>query len=58
VARITAGYEDYEDAREAMKPRQPHGRLVSPEEIAAYLASDGAGSVGVAMVVNGGVTAR
>jgi NAD(P)-dependent dehydrogenase (short-subunit alcohol dehydrogenase family) len=45
-----------------MKARQPHGRLVSPEEIAAmaaYLASDEADSVvGAVMVVDGGMTAR
>jgi NAD(P)-dependent dehydrogenase (short-subunit alcohol dehydrogenase family) len=45
-----------------MEERQPHGRLVSPEEIAAmaaYLASDEAASViGAAMVVDGGMTAR
>ncbi len=62
VARITAGYEDPEDAREKMKARQPHGRLVSPEEIAAmaaYLASDEADSVvGACMAVDGGMTAR
>lgn len=62
VARITAGYEDPEDAREKMKARQPHGRLVSPGEIAAmaaYLASDEADSVvGACMVVDGGMTAR
>lgn len=62
VERITAGYEDPEEARAKMKARQPHGRLVSPEEIAAmaaYLASDEAASVvGAAMVVDGGVTAR
>jgi NAD(P)-dependent dehydrogenase (short-subunit alcohol dehydrogenase family) len=62
VARITAGYDDPEEARETMKARQPHGRLVSPEEIAAmaaYLASDEAGSaVGACMVVDGGMTAR
>jgi NAD(P)-dependent dehydrogenase (short-subunit alcohol dehydrogenase family) len=62
VARITAGYEDPKDAREKMKARQPHGRLVSPEEIAAmaaYLASDEADSVvGAVMVVDGGMTAR
>jgi NAD(P)-dependent dehydrogenase (short-subunit alcohol dehydrogenase family) len=53
---------DPEDAREKMKARQPHGRLVSPEEIAAmaaYLASDEADSVvGACMVVDGGMTAR
>ena len=62
VARITSGYDDPEEARERMKARQPHGRLVSPEEIAAmaaYLASDEAASVvGAAMIVDGGVTAR
>lgn len=62
VARITAGYSDPEEARERMKARQPHGRLVSPEEIAAmaaYLASGDAGSViGAAMIVDGGMTAR
>jgi NAD(P)-dependent dehydrogenase (short-subunit alcohol dehydrogenase family) len=62
VQRITEGYDDPEAARAAMKARQPHGRLVSPEEIAAmavYLSSDDAGSiVGAAMVVDGGMTAR
>jgi NAD(P)-dependent dehydrogenase (short-subunit alcohol dehydrogenase family) len=62
VARITAGYDDPAAARAAMEARQPHGRLVTPEEIAAmaaYLASDEAGSVvGAAMVVDGGMTAR
>jgi NAD(P)-dependent dehydrogenase (short-subunit alcohol dehydrogenase family) len=62
VDRITAGYEDPAEARAAMEARQPHGRLVAPEEIAAmaaYLASDEAASViGAAMVVDGGMTAR
>jgi NAD(P)-dependent dehydrogenase (short-subunit alcohol dehydrogenase family) len=62
VARITAGYDDPQEAREMMKARQPHGRLVTPEEIAAmaaYLASEEAGSiVGACMVVDGGMTAR
>lgn len=62
VARITAGYDDPEEARAQMQARQPHGRFVSPEEIAAmaaYLSSDEAGSViGAAMVVDGGMTAR
>ncbi len=62
VERITSGYDDPEKARDTMKARQPHGRLVSPEEVAAmaaYLASDEAASaVGAAMVVDGGVTAR
>jgi NAD(P)-dependent dehydrogenase (short-subunit alcohol dehydrogenase family) len=62
VARITSGYDDPEEAREQMKARQPHGRLVTPEEIAAmaaYLCSDEAASVvGAYMIVDGGVTAR
>jgi len=62
VQRITSGYDDPEKARETMKARQPHGRLVTPDEIAAmaaYLASDEAGSViGTCMVVDGGMTAR
>jgi NAD(P)-dependent dehydrogenase (short-subunit alcohol dehydrogenase family) len=62
ISRITAGYENPEEARAQMKARQPHGRFVSPEEIAAmaaYLASDEAYSViGAAMVVDGGLTAR
>jgi NAD(P)-dependent dehydrogenase (short-subunit alcohol dehydrogenase family) len=45
-----------------MEERQPHGRLVSPEELtamAAYLACEESASViGAAMVVDGGMTAR
>jgi len=62
VARITSGYDDPEEARANMQARQPHGRFVTPEEIAAmaaYLASDESASViGACMVVDGGVTAR
>lgn len=62
VTRITAGYDDPEEARARMQARQPHGRFVQPEEIAAmaaYLASDEAASViGACMVVDGGMTAR
>jgi NAD(P)-dependent dehydrogenase (short-subunit alcohol dehydrogenase family) len=62
VRRITAGHPDPEAAREAMRARQPHGRLVAAGEVAAmiaYLASDEAASViGAAMVVDGGMTAR
>ena len=62
VQRITSGYDDPEEARANMRARQPHGRLVTPEEIAAmaaYLASDESASViGACMVVDGGVTAR
>jgi NAD(P)-dependent dehydrogenase (short-subunit alcohol dehydrogenase family) len=59
IDRITGGDAD---TRRAMQERQPHGRFVAPEEIAAmaaYLASDEAGSaVGAVMVVDGGMTAR
>lgn len=62
VGRITAAYDDPEAARAAMRARQPHGRLVTPEEVAAmvaYLASDEAASViGAVMVVDGGMSAR
>jgi NAD(P)-dependent dehydrogenase (short-subunit alcohol dehydrogenase family) len=62
VERITQNYDDPQAARQAMNDRQPHGRLVSPEEVAAmavYLASDEAGSTnGSVMVVDGGWTAQ
>jgi NAD(P)-dependent dehydrogenase (short-subunit alcohol dehydrogenase family) len=62
IDRITSGYDDPQEARKNMQARQPHGRFVQPEEIAAmaaYLASDESGSViGACMVVDGGVTAR
>ena len=62
IARITAGYDDPEEARAKMEARQPHSRFVTPEEIAAmaaYLASDESAScIGACMVVDGGVTAR
>ena len=61
IGKITAGYADPEEARRRMRERQPHGRFVRPEEVAAmaaYLASDEAASVvGACMVVDGGVTA-
>ena len=62
IDRITSGYDDPEAARTEMQARQPHGRFVTPQEIAAmaaYLASEEAASVvGACMVVDGGVTAR
>jgi NAD(P)-dependent dehydrogenase (short-subunit alcohol dehydrogenase family) len=62
VSRITAGYDDPEEARANMQARQPHNRFVTPEEIAAmaaYLASDESAScIGACMIVDGGVTAR
>lgn len=62
ISRITAGYDDPQEARAKMQARQPHGRFVTPEEIAAmaaYLASDESAScIGACMVVDGGMTAR
>jgi meso-butanediol dehydrogenase / (S,S)-butanediol dehydrogenase / diacetyl reductase len=62
IDRITAGYDDPEEARARMQARQPHSRFVTPEEIAAmaaYLASDESAScIGACMVVDGGMTAR
>ena len=62
IERITSGYDDPEEARKNMQARQPHGRFVQPEEIAAmaaYLASEESASViGACMIVDGGVTAR
>jgi NAD(P)-dependent dehydrogenase (short-subunit alcohol dehydrogenase family) len=62
VRRITEDLPEPEAARAVMRARQPHGRLVSAQEIAAmaaFLASDEAGSiVGAAMIVDGGLTAR
>ena len=59
IERITQTYEDPEAAKKAMKERQPHGRLVTPDEIAAmavYLASDESKStIGSVMVVDGGM---
>ena len=62
ISRITAGYDDPNEARANMEARQPHKRFVTPEEIAAmaaYLASDESAScIGACMIVDGGVTAR
>lgn len=62
IDRITKTYDDPAKAKDAMRERQPHGRLVTPDEIAAmavYLASDESKStIGAVMIVDGGVTAR
>ena len=62
IERITQTYENPTEAKKGMTDRQPHGRLVSPDEIAAmavYLASDESKStVGTVMVVDGGMTAK
>ncbi|RZS91107.1 NAD(P)-dependent dehydrogenase (short-subunit alcohol dehydrogenase family) [Motilibacter rhizosphaerae] len=60
VGRLLAGAEDPVAARAALVARQPHGRLVSADEVAAavaYLASPAAGSTtGTELVVDGGLT--
>ena len=60
VARLLASAEDSEAERRALEARQPMGRLVSPEEVAAavlYLASPAAASVtGTVLAVDGGMT--
>jgi NAD(P)-dependent dehydrogenase (short-subunit alcohol dehydrogenase family) len=62
VDRIVSEFDDPAAERARMEARQPHGRLVTPEEVAAmvaFLASDSAASiVGACMVVDGGATAR
>src|SRR5947207_1996619 len=59
VARLLAKAEDSEAERRALEARQPMGRLITPEEVAAavlYLASPAAASVtGTALAVDGGM---
>ena len=57
VARLLDNAIDPDSERAALGARQPHGRLVSPEEIAdAYLPSPQSGSpTGVSLVVDGGM---
>lgn len=61
VGRLLSAAADPEAERAALEARQPHGRLVSPEEIAAaiaYLASPFAGSTtGMDLAVDGGMQA-
>lgn len=61
VGRLLAAAADPDAERAALEARQPHGRLVSPEEVAAavaYLASPLAGSTtGVDLAVDGGMQA-
>lgn len=62
IDRIVGQTDDPAAEKQRMRERQPHGRFVQPEEIAAmvaFLASDEAASiVGATMVVDGGMTAR
>jgi 2-keto-3-deoxy-L-fuconate dehydrogenase len=59
VARLLAQADDPEAERAALAARQPHGRLVTPQEVAtavAYLASPSSGSTtGVCLDVDGGM---
>ncbi|HST86336.1 MAG TPA: SDR family oxidoreductase [Kineosporiaceae bacterium] len=59
IDRLLARAEDPEGERAALDARQPHGRLVSAEEVAtavAYLASPRSGSTtGIGLAVDGGM---
>jgi NAD(P)-dependent dehydrogenase (short-subunit alcohol dehydrogenase family) len=59
VGRLLDAADDPAAERAALEARQPHGRLVSPEEVAdavAYLAGPRAGSTtGIALAVDGGM---
>jgi 2-keto-3-deoxy-L-fuconate dehydrogenase len=59
IGRLLAQADDPAAERAALEARQPLGRLVSPDEVAAaivYLASPAAGSVtGTALAVDGGM---
>ena len=59
VQRLLAGADDPDAERAALEARQPHGRLVSAEEVAdavAHLAGPRASSTtGVALAVDGGM---
>lgn len=59
IGRLLASADDPAAERAALEARQPHGRLVSADEVAdavAYLAGPGAGSTtGIALAVDGGM---
>jgi len=60
VARLLAQAADPQAERAALVARQPHGRLVRPEEVAtaiAFLANPRCGSItGAALAIDGGMT--
>lgn len=59
VNRLLGAAEDPDEERRALEARQPHGRLVSPHEVAAsvlFLADPANGSTtGVSLAVDGGM---
>jgi NAD(P)-dependent dehydrogenase (short-subunit alcohol dehydrogenase family) len=59
IGRLLASSDDPAAERAALEARQPHGRLVSADEVAdavAYLASPRSGSTtGTALAVDGGM---
>jgi NAD(P)-dependent dehydrogenase (short-subunit alcohol dehydrogenase family) len=59
VGRLLAAADDPDAERAALEARQPHGRLVSAQEVAtavAYLASPRSGSTtGTELAVDGGM---
>ena len=59
VSRLLAGADDSNAAAEALRQRQPLGRLVSADEVAAaiaYLASPlAASTTGTILAVDGGI---
>jgi len=59
IGRLLAAADDPAAERSALEARQPHGRLVRPEEVAtavAYLASPSSGSTtGTSLAVDGGM---
>lgn len=59
VARLLESADDPEAERAALNSRQPHGRLVTAEEVAlaiVYLASPSSGSTtGIGMAIDGGM---
>jgi NAD(P)-dependent dehydrogenase (short-subunit alcohol dehydrogenase family) len=61
VGRLLAAADDPAAERAALEARQPHGRLVAAEEVAAavgYLVSPAAGSTtGIELAVDGGMAA-
>jgi len=59
VERLVADTDDPEATREALRRRQPMGRLVAVDEVAAaiaYLAADTTATTGADLLLDGGIT--